>query len=378
MLDQIDQRILRELQAAGRSSATELARLVEISVSTVHRRTAALFEQRRVRVGVLPVAASEEAYRLYELRVRCRPGRQRDVALALTARSDMRWVAVVTGDYGVAAELVVPAGIDVAGVLFDDIERDENIVGTQSSLVLRTFKAPAVVAEAFPFDPALPGADSEGFDPADRAILTALQHDGRLSYAAVAATTGISETTVRRRIQALLGSQRAKVVTVVHPQSLGYDDEAIIRLDVLPDQVEAVAAQLAAHPGVRHLAATFGETALVAEVLMRTPAETYGFLAETVGRAAGITRMTVEVELLVTKRAYLPTPWAEPAATAAAARLHAAERAPRGGSPNHLVSASRSPRPVLSPAQATYPSGRTRTAAGGDTAPTTGSSQGPP
>jgi DNA-binding Lrp family transcriptional regulator len=319
MLDEIDRRILGGLQADGRSSPTKLAGLVDLSVSSVHRRIAALFEQRCVRVGVLPVAASQDSYRLYELRVRCRPGRQRDVALALTARSDMRWVAVVTGDYGVAAELIVPAGADVAGVLFDDIERDENIVGTQSSLVLQTFKAPAVVADAFPFDPALHGADSEEFDPAERAILTALRDDGRSGYAAVAAATGISETTVRRRIHALLRSQRAEVITVVHPQSLGFDHEAIIRLDVLPEQLETVARQLAAHPGVRHLAATFGETALVAEVLMRTPAETYAFLSETVGSAVGITRMTVEVELLVTKRAYLPTPWAVHAAAAAAA-----------------------------------------------------------
>jgi DNA-binding Lrp family transcriptional regulator len=282
-------------------------------VSTVHRRTSALFDEGRIRVGVLPNAAPEQSFRLYEVRFRCRPGRQRDVARTLSARSDMRWVSVVTGDYGVAAELVVPVGMDVAGVIFDDIEQDDNILATQSSIVLRTFKAPETIASAFPFDLDMRMPDSaavEQFDQVDAAILAALRDDGRMGYAAVCAQTRISETTVRRRVRTLLSSRRAEVITIVHPPSLGYDHEAIIRLDVLPEHLEAVAEQLAAHPGVHHLAATFGETALVCEVLMHTPAETYAFLSETVARARGITRMTVEVELIVTKRAFLPTPWA--------------------------------------------------------------------
>src|SRR5262249_49729510 len=90
----------------------------------------------------------------------------------------------------------------------------------------------------------------------------------------------------------------------------GYDHEAIIRLDVVPDALESVAAELCLHPGVHYLAATFGETALVGEVVMRSGAETYAFLTETVGKTKGITRMTVEVELIGLKRAFLRTPWA--------------------------------------------------------------------
>src|SRR2546429_6198171 len=47
------------------------------------------------------------------------------------------------------------------------------------------------------------------------------------------------------------------------------------------------------------------------------------------------------------------------------------------GGPNHLVSASASPRWVKSPTQATYPSGRINTAAGAVTVPSAGSSHVP-
>ena len=49
-----------------------------------------------------------------------------------------------------------------------------------------------------------------------------------------------------------------------------------------------------------------------------------------------------------------------------------------GGGPNQVVSASRSPRWVRSPTQATYPSGRINTAVGAVIAPSTGSSHLPP
>src|SRR5262249_1850048 len=163
------------------------------------------------RVGVLPTAPSE-GVRLYELRFRCRPGRQRDVARTLAARSDMRWVAVVTGEYGVAAELVVPLGVEAAAVLFDDIDQqDDNILGSQSSLVLHTFKLPANLKHGFVFDPAVALRE---LTAGDRATLASLRDDGRLSYAAVAAQVGISESTIRRRLGTMLKANDAAVVTV--------------------------------------------------------------------------------------------------------------------------------------------------------------------
>ncbi len=305
-LDDIDRRILETLQEDGRVAWATLARTVDVPESTAYRRTSALFEEGRVRVGVLPTAPSE-GVRLYELRLRCRPGRQRDVARALAARSDTRWVAVVTGEYGVAAELVVPVGADVAAVIFDDIEqRDDNILGSQPSMLLHTFKLPSNLMRGFVYDPDL---ELKELADGERALLGVLGEDGRRSYAAVAGEVGINESTIRRRVRTLLKTGRASVVTVVHPPSLGIEHEAIIRLDVLPEHLGSVARQLAKHPGVHYLAATFGETALVCEILMRTPGETYELISEVIGKARGITRMTVEVELIVMKRAFLTTPW---------------------------------------------------------------------
>src|SRR5579862_604623 len=222
-LDDIDRRILQALVDDGRAPWTTLARVVDVPDSTVYRRTAALFDEGRVRVGVLPIVPVESA-RLYELRLRCRPGRQRDVARKLAERRDMRWVAVVTGDYGVAAELVVPAGADPAAVIFDDIEqRDDNILASQSSVLMHTFKLPHNLEQGFVYDPRLEVGDL-GAD--ERALLAVLAEDGRKSYASAATEVGANESTIRRRLRTLLRAGGAGTVTVVHPPSLGFEHEA--------------------------------------------------------------------------------------------------------------------------------------------------------
>lgn len=314
-MDESDRRILAALRVDGRVSLADLARDLDIPSSTVYRRLNSLFAERRVRVAVLPLV-DMDAVRLYEVRFRCQPGQQRELARKLTLRHDTRWVAVVTGDYGVAAELVVPAGTEVAPILFDDIEQsDESIIATQSSLVLHTFKG-SHVSGRFPCDLELwhrIDAARHELDGIDFVVLRGLEEDGRRSYALLGTEIETSESTIRRRLSGMLEANLAAPVTIVQPAGLGFEQEAIIRLDVVPERLDTVARELAAHQGMHYLAATFGQTALICEVTMRSPAETYDFLARTVGQAEGITRMTVEAELIVMKRGFLATPWAEPA-----------------------------------------------------------------
>jgi DNA-binding Lrp family transcriptional regulator len=311
-LSDLDRSILVALREDGRLGHIDLSRRTGTPISTIHRRMSVLFDEGHVRVAVLP-ELDAAALRLYEVRFRCRPGKQREVARALTARRDIRWVAIVTGDFGVVAEVVVPAVGSVASVVLDDLERtDENVVSTQSSLLLRRFKEPHSVRGHFPCDPdyLLPDAEPAWrLDETDRAIVGALYDDGRKSYAAVAAEIGANESTVRRRLTSMLQERRASVVSIVDPVALGYEQTAMIRLDVVPEHLAAVAAELAQHEDVQFLAATFGETALSGEIYVRSPDALYEFVTGTVGRAPGIVRMLLESELVVTKRAFLATPW---------------------------------------------------------------------
>jgi len=319
MVDEIGVRVLRALQEDGRASWTQIAQMAGVPPSTAYRRGTALIENGDVRVAVLPTTeVHPKTARIYELLVQCRRGTQRSVAARLAARTDTRWVAVVTGQFDVAAEIVIPRGEDVAAVLLDDIQGDEDMMATQTALVLQS----QAVANDWqhPLRPFNPAAE-DGREPhqceeshlaeADRAILSLLRDDGRRSYASIAAELEMNETTVRRRCTDLLRLGCATVITLVQPHLLGYEQEVQIRLDVLPQQLEAAVQTLARQPGVHYLATTFGAMSLVCEIRLKSHHDLYDFVRDVVSQVPGVTKMIAEVDLVVFKRAFVLCPWAD-------------------------------------------------------------------
>ncbi|WP_283133483.1 Lrp/AsnC family transcriptional regulator [Rhizohabitans arisaemae] len=309
MLDSVDLLIVQLLQEDGRASWTEIAKRAGVTVSTAYRRATALLESGSILVTVLPATdLYPETARMYEVRVRCRPGTQRAVAHRLAGRSDTRWVAIVTGEYDVAAEVVVPQGEDVAAVLLDDIQNDPDVVATQTDMVLRS----RAVARDWSRGGARDGheCDPSHLDSVDRTILAALRDDGRRSYADAASALGMSESTVRRRCADVFRRGCAGVVTLVQPHLLGYQQEVLIRLDLLPQHVEGAVRTLEGQEGVHYFATTLGATSLVCELIMKTHDDLHAFIRDVVTPLPGLTRLTADVELIVFKRGFVVCPWA--------------------------------------------------------------------
>ena len=96
-----------------------------------------------------------------------------------------------------------------------------------------------------------PGAEVGGFlpsgllDAANRAIIEALQRDGRRPYGAIAEEVGLSEAAVRRRVQRLRENGVIQIVAVTAPLQLGFTRQAMVGIRVEGD-VRQVAAKVAA------------------------------------------------------------------------------------------------------------------------------------
>jgi DNA-binding Lrp family transcriptional regulator len=323
MFNDVDMRIVRALQQEGRASWTRIAELADVPGSTAYRRGTTLIEAGHLRIAVVPAQDRLQNSRIYELLLRCRPRTQRAVAARLAARQDTRWVAVISGEFGVAADLIIPQGADVATLLLDDIESDPDIIVCQATLVLRSltvdldWQTPPGRAAPSPGsgDPATHQCDESHLHEDDRAILALLRDDGRRSYASIAAELGMNETTVRRRCTDMLRLGCAEVITLVQPHLLGFEQEVQIHLDVLPQQMEPAIQMLAKQPGVHYVASTFGAMSLTCEIKLRSHHDLYGFLRDVVAQVPGVTKMTAEIELIVFKRAFVLCPWAsvEPA-----------------------------------------------------------------
>ena len=94
-------------------------------------------------------------------------------------------------------------------------------------------------------------------DDIDKALLVALQKDGRLPYTKLAARVGLSEAAVRQRVQRLIEGGVTQIVAITDPLTLGYRRMAMIGIRVEGD--------------LRDTAATLADLTEVANLMIKSP-----------------------------------------------------------------------------------------------------------
>ena len=113
------------------------------------------------------------------------------------------------------------------------------------------------------------GADrSEVFplDDLDRAIISELQVDGRMSYAELGPRVGLSQAAARQRVNRLTERGVMQVVAVTDPLSLGLTTQAMVGITVVGD-VRIVAAAVAELVESEYVLIVAGRYDVLAEVL---------------------------------------------------------------------------------------------------------------
>lgn len=109
--------------------------------------------------------------------------------------------------------------------------------------------------------PALPVLDE-----IDKAVVRALQVDGRMSYAKLGPEVGLSQAAVRQRVQRLIDSGVMQVVAVTDPLSIGFTVQAMIGIRADGD-LRALASSLGDLPEIDYVVIASGGFDLLVEVV---------------------------------------------------------------------------------------------------------------
>ena len=125
-------------------------------------------------------------------------------------------------------------------------------------------------------------------DERDRQILALLQKDARRSNAALARDLGVSEATVRRRINSMIDDSIVSVKAVPNSKKLGLTTSALIGIDVQPGMGDAVTSALKSRDEVLFLGTCAGRYDLMARVLLTDLGELRKFLEEFVTKVEGV------------------------------------------------------------------------------------------
>lgn len=115
-------------------------------------------------------------------------------------------------------------------------------------------------------------------DALDRALVVALENDGRRPFRDIARDLGVPEATVRSRVKRLIDERWIHVTAVGDPLALGIQVAAITLLRLRPGTVLEAAEMLAAYPHVRFVGSTFGSADLIIQTLHKDIASLHAFV----------------------------------------------------------------------------------------------------
>lgn len=105
-------------------------------------------------------------------------------------------------------------------------------------------------------------------DELDRRLVELLVEDGRRAYTEMATIVGVSEATVRTRVQRLTSSGVLRIVALCNPLTLGHQSVRLM-LTVSGLGPRQVAKLLAAHPMIGHVSLTSGSYDIYLEATTR-------------------------------------------------------------------------------------------------------------
>jgi Lrp/AsnC family transcriptional regulator for asnA, asnC and gidA len=124
-------------------------------------------------------------------------------------------------------------------------------------------------------------------DDIDRALIVALQLDGRLTYAELGEQVGLSAGGARLRVRRLEERGILQVVGVTDPLRLGYERMAMLGVTVQGD-ARRIADAIGALEGVIYLVIGSGPFDLLVEVLAETPDALFAIVNDQVRAVPGV------------------------------------------------------------------------------------------
>jgi DNA-binding Lrp family transcriptional regulator len=288
--DLLDRQLVHALQLDPRAPFSRIAAALEVSDQTVARRYSRLRTEGLIRVLGLtdPAALGEDRWLV---RVQCTPDASSAVASALARRQDTTWVSFSSGGTEISCVTRSGADKDEHSLLLQKLPRTPSVVGVTAYCVMHIFFG-GTMSLATKWDalreeqiallrqplPSGTGGSPVLLDDGDRRLLDVLAQDGRTGLAELAAATGWSQSTVRRRMAELQDSGALYFDLEFERRIFDLEARALLWLSVAPAELAATGEALAEHPEVAFACATTGPTNLHAVVFAADTAALYTYL----------------------------------------------------------------------------------------------------
>jgi Lrp/AsnC family transcriptional regulator, regulator for asnA, asnC and gidA len=140
-------------------------------------------------------------------------------------------------------------------------------------------------------------------DAPNRAIIEALQKDGRQPYGAIAEAVGLSEAAVRRRVQRLREAGIMQIVAVTDPLQVGFTRQAMVGISVEGD-VRLVADKVSSLSAVDYVVMCAGSFDILVEVVCEDDERLLEVLNDSIRSIPGVRSTETFLYLKLAKQTY--------------------------------------------------------------------------
>ena len=300
-LDDLDLRLIAELERDGRQSVSELAGQLRLSWSTIADRLDRLQRDKVIRFLTLVDPLSIGHTRQVLVAINAPPSQIDSVARRLADIREVYHVSIHTGRYDIFASVSLPKSVDLWDFVSSSLAPIKDITRAETMVTLKVAKFSLSLLANRSIAAGGSGPPVRGLDDLDHRLLRQLRASPRSAYTELAASAGCSKATARRRIERLIEDQVLQVIAVADPVRLGYTIRANIGLGVRPGMIDQAAATLSASPETHHVVITTGSFDLLFTTFLKTQEDLSRFVREYLGTVPGVVSHEVMVLMKVTK-----------------------------------------------------------------------------
>lgn len=285
-LQESDLALIEALQRSPRAPWSQIGPALGVDATSAARRWHRLVAQGLAWLTAYPSASTTSfAY----VDVRCRPNTVDDVTRHLCALPQVLSVEEVTGDFDlfVTVTVAAPTPAALAALVRRDLPTAPGVEATAVHLGLRLYqegsgwrmRALDRQQRSLLAPQQQPPRRSPTAATADVALIAALGRDGRRSHQELARDLGVSEATVRRRVQRLMETRSVHFRCDFAQRAAGWPLAATYRIDLPAHQLTAAARTLGLMPEVRLCSAVSGTANFLVIAWLRTAEDVTGFEA---------------------------------------------------------------------------------------------------
>ena len=141
-------------------------------------------------------------------------------------------------------------------------------------------------------------------DRIDQEIIKLLQVNGRLSNSLIAKKTGISEATVRNRLNRLINDEYIQIVAVSNPLKLGFNITGVIKIVVDIGKIDAISNKLKKLSPLWFIVHSTGGSDIYGEFVAKSIDELNDLLHKKINKIDGVIRTETSLILKFIKRRY--------------------------------------------------------------------------